>query len=318
VSERRFFRVANTKVKRAMKKLLICCALILLVTSMVFSQKPGKTKPAAKAKPIIFAIINDGQTLEPIGQIDKGELVGAASDNEEKALQNFANAYYKPKTTYNLIFGGAVNGTVTVKSSDPKSECGKNLAQVSTISSKAKLKGLVMGLATNQNPAKSTSGMRRLPTPTERVEIESLVRAEFTKQGVLPKAVKNMKYYNLTALDVDADGKAEMVGSFWTENSSKERNLLFFIAEKNKSGKYNFGYSEYEKVTPDKIMSGELKDLDELGGELLLDSLDYNGDANAEIFTINKAFEGNNFNVYSRKNGKWTKIFEGYNYHCAY
>jgi len=301
-----------------MKKLLGCSAVILLMVSAMFSQKSGKSKPAAKAKPIVFAVINDGQTLEPIGEIAKGELVSAAADQEEKALQNFANAYYKPKTTYNLIFGGASNGTVTVKSSDPKSDCGKNLAQVTTVSSKAKLKGLVMGLATNQNPAKTVSGVRRLPTAAERDEIETLVRAEFTKQGVLPKAVKNMKYYNLTALDVDADGKAEMVGSFWTESSAKERNLLFFIAEKNKNGKYNFGYSEYEKITPDKVMSGELKDLDELGGELLLDVLEYNGDKTAEIFTINKAFEGNNFHVYSRKNGKWTRVFEGYNYHCAY
>ncbi len=175
-----------------------------------------------------------------------------------------------------------------------------------------------MGLATNQNPAKTVSGVRRLPTAAERAEIESLVRAEFTKQGVSAKAVKNMKYYNLTALDVDADGKAEMVGSFWTENLPKERNLLFFIAEKNKGGKYNFGYSEYEKITPDKVMSGNLKDLDELGGELLLDTFEYNGDASAEIFTINKAFEGNNFHVYSRQNGKWKRVFEGYNYHCAY
>ncbi|MCA1624337.1 MAG: hypothetical protein LC768_13725 [Acidobacteria bacterium] len=300
-----------------MKKLLICGALILLGISATFSQKRGSTK-AAKAKPIVFAVIDDGQTLEPIGEINKGELVGAASDQEEKALQNFANAYYKPKSTYNLIFGGAANGTVTVVSSDPKSDCGKNLAQITTQSSKAKLKGLVMGLATNQNPAKTASGVRRLPTAVERAEIETLVRAEFVKQGVSAKAVKNMKYYNLTALDADRDGKAEMVGSFWTENSSKERNLLFFIAEKNKNGKYNFNYSEYEKITPEKIMSGELKDLDELGGELLLDALEYNGDKTAEIFTINKAFEGNNFHVYSRKNGKWTRIFEGYNYHCAY
>jgi hypothetical protein len=65
-------------------------------------------------------------------------------------------------------------------------------------------------------------------------------------------------------------------------------------------------------------MSGDLKDLDKLGGELLLDALEYNGDSTAEIFTINKAFEGNNFQVYSRQNGKWIKVFEGYNYHCAY
>ncbi len=108
-----------------------------------------------------------------------------------------------------------------------------------------------MGLATNETAIKASSGLRRLPTTSERAEIESLVRAEFTKQGVTAKAVKNIKYHNLTALNVDNDGKAEMVGTYWAENSAKERNLLFFIADKNKKGKYKFGHSEYRKVTPD-------------------------------------------------------------------
>lgn len=303
-----------------MKKILLGSALILLAISATFSQKPGKKKPL-KAKPIVFAVVNDGQTLEPIGEIDKGELVtSVGGDGEPKALTTFVNTYYKPKTTYNLIFGGVTNGTVTVKSSNPESDCGKNQATVTTVSSKAKLKGMVMGLATNEKPAKTASGVRRLPTATERAEIETLVRAEFAKQGVSANAVKNMKYHNLTALDVDSDGKAEMVGSFWTDNSATEKNLLFFIADKAGNGKYKFGYSEYEKITPDQIMGGaELKYLD--GGilhELLLDALEYNGDTSAEIFTVTQAFEGSNFHVYSRQKGKWTRVFEGYNYHCAF
>lgn len=301
-----------------MKKTLICIALILLNVPVSSSQRRPKPQPA-KPKQIVFAVLNDGQTLEPIGEINKGELVATINGGDEaKEITSFANIYYKPKTVYNLIFGGASNGTVTVKSFDAKSECAKNLAEVSTQSSKAKLKGLVMGLASKETPAKTNLGVRRLPTAGERAEIESLVRAEFAKQGVSTRVLSNLKYYNLTALDVDNDRKAEMVGSFWVESSAKERNLLFFIAERDNAEKYKFGYSEYKKITPDEMMSGELKDLDELGGELLLDALEYNGDKSAEIFTINKAFEGNNFYVYSRKDGKWTRVFEGYNYHCAY
>ncbi len=302
-----------------MKKLLVCTTLILLAISTNFAQKRAKTKPTAKPKPIVFAVLNDGQTLEPIGAIDKGELVATVNGGDEtKSLMNFTNTYYKPKTVYNLIFGSATNGTITVISSDAKSDCGKNLAMITTQSSKAKLKGFVMGLATGEKTAKTASGVRRLPTATERAEIESLVRAEFVKQKVSATAVKNLQYYNLTAIDVDNDGKAEMVGSFWVESSDKERNLLFFIADKNSDGKYVFGYSDYAKVTPADLMSGELKDLDELGGELLLDSLEYNGDTTAEIFTISRAFEGNNFHVYNRQNGKWSRVFDGYNYHCAF
>lgn len=300
-----------------MKKTFICAVLVLLTVSATFSQKRGKT--AAKPKPIVFAVLNDGKMLEPIGLIDKGELVSIAGEGDQKSVLNFVKTYYQPKTNYGLIFGGKLNGLVTVVSSDPKSECGKNLATVTTKSTRANLKGLVMGLATNARTQAVSNGVRRFPTYTERAEAESLVRAEFSKQDVSDNAIKNMHYHNLTALDVDNDGKAELVGTFWAENSENERNQLFFIAEQNSAGKYEFGYSDYQKVTPSDVMSGDLKDLDDgRGNELLLDVLEYNGDKTAEIFTIDQAFEGNNFHVYSRQNGKWTRVFEGYNYHCAY
>jgi len=302
-----------------MKKITVAVLFVMVLVSLIAAQRkhlPAKPKP----KSIIFAVLNDGQTLEPIAAVDKNKLVASVGgDGEAKPLKSFVNTYYKPQTTYNLIFGGAINGKVTVKSSSPNSDCGKNLATVTTQSAKAKLKGMVMGLATNETTPKSAKGVRRLPTAAERSEIESLVRAEFAKQKVSANALKKLRYYNLTALDVDDDGEAEMVGSFWVESSVKERNLLFFIAEKDSSGDYELGYNEYEKVTPDDLMSGDLKDLDAgIGSQLLLDALQYNGDTTAEIFTINKAFEGNNFHVYSRQDGKWTRVFEGYNYHCAY
>jgi hypothetical protein len=295
----------------------VCLIILISIAALTAQKKRSPAKP--KAKPIVFAVLNDGTTLEPIGEIDKGKLTATANGGDEaKTLTAFTNTYYKPKTVYHLIFGAAKNGTATVVSSSPESDCAKNMATVTAQSAKAKLKGYVMALASSEAPAKVASGVRRLPSPTERAEIETLVRTELIKQGVSANAAKNLKYYNLTALDVDADGATEMVGSFWTETSAKERNLLFFIAEKDDGGKYKFGYSDYKKVTSDDVMSGDLKDLDKLGGELLLDALEYNGDSTAEIFTINKAFEGNNFQVYSRQNGKWIKVFEGYNYHCAY
>ena len=297
-------------------KIFSCCLLLVSMISVSFGQKKGKSN--VKPKPIIFAVLADGQTLEPIAEIDKSKLI-ATNDGgtEPKPLAVFVNNYYKPNTKYGLIFGGKLSGTATVKSSNPKAECGKNLADITTQSAKAKLKGFVMGLATNAKTQPTATGIRRLPTYSERAEIESLVRAEYTKQNVSADAIKNLHYYNLTALDVDNDGTVELVGTFWVESSAKERNLLFFIAEKD-GDKYKFGYSDYKKITPEDLMSGEMKDIDELGGELLLDIFEYNGDKTAEIFTINKSFEGNNFNVYSRKDGKWTKVFEGYNYHCAY
>ena len=293
-----------------------------LLCALIVPSVAAQKRSAAKTKPIVFAVLMDGERIEPIGEIDKGKLVGTVGgDADAKSLSVFAQKYYRPKTAYNLIFGGAKNGTVTINNFNTKSDCGKNSANVTAQSTRAKLKGMVMGLATSLTPPKNASGVRRLPTAAERAEVEALVRAEFIKQGVsATRAAKNLKYHNLTALDVDGYKTAELIGSFWTENSARERNLLFFIAEKGKGGRYEFGFSEYSEITPDKVMSGELKDLDEgIYHELLLDALEYDGDdAAAEIFTVIKAFESYSYNVYSRRKGKWTKVFEGSNYHCAY
>lgn len=305
--------------RKSFVKLSAVFLVMLFITFGVFAQRRGNSRLAAKK--IVFAVLNDGRNIEPIGEIDKGELVAAMSDeSDDKSLTRFASTYYRPKTAYTLIFGGARNGAVIVRSSNPGAECSKSMATVSTQSPKARLKGLVMALATNEAASKAASGVRRLPTPAERSEIEALVRAEFSRQKMSPEAVAKMSYHNLTALDVNNDKVPEFVGTFWTSNGADERNLLFFIAEKDKSGRYAFAHSEFETVKKDEVMSGDLNDLDKeaIGHELLLDALEYDGDSTAEIFTLTKAFEGYNYNVYSLRDGKWTKVFEGYNYHCGY
>jgi hypothetical protein len=298
----------------------ICLVVLISVFALAAQKKRSAVAAKTKAKPIVFAVINDGQTIEPLALIDKGALAETTGgDSEEKALANFVKTYYQPKTTYRLIFGGADVGAVTVKSSNAKADCSKNMAQVTAQSGRAKLKGFVMALATNAPVDKTASGVRRLPTAAERAEIESLVRAEFTKQNISASNLKNLKYHNLTALDVDNDKRAEMVGTFWVETAPTERALLFFIADKGANEKYAFGYSEFKSVKQDNVMSEDIKNVDDgISHERLLDALEYNGDTTAEIFTYVQSFEGSSFNAYSRKDGKWMKAFEGSNYHCAY
>ena len=307
--------------KNLVTKVLVGCLILLIST---FAAPAQKKRPPVKAKPkpIIFAVINDGQMIEPLAFIDKGGLEETSGgDADEKVLAGFVKTYYQPKTVYRLIFGGADAGTVTVKSSDIKADCSRNMAQVTAQSGRTKLKGFVMALATNEPPEKTTaSGLRRLPTPTERAEIESLVRAEFGKQNISDNVARNLKYHNLTALDVDNDKRAEMVGTFWVETSPTSRALLFFIADKGANGKYTFGYSEYKAVKKEELMGGsDITAVDEgIYHERLLDALEYDGDTTAEIFTYSQSFEGSSFTAYSRREGKWVKAFEGANYHCAF
>ncbi|MGC2235808.1 MAG: hypothetical protein WA584_06580 [Pyrinomonadaceae bacterium] len=297
--------------KKQKLRFLPAALLILLPVLPIWAQK-------STPKPVIFAVTDDGQRAEPIAEVNNGKLVETVDGGaEDSLLKTFAETYYKPKTNYRLIFGGADAGTVMIKSSDTTSECGKNMAQTTFNSTKAKLKGSVMALATNVES--KGSGLRRMPTAAERTELEKLVRAEFTKQKISAKVLKTLRYQNLTALDVDNDKNVEFVGSYWVAPSATTRALLFFIAEKNKNGKYVLAQSKYNLTKQADVMSKNIKDVDDgIYHELLLDALDFDGDGVSEIFTIGSGFEGVSFYVYGREAGKWKMIFEGGNYHCAY
>lgn len=292
-------------------------AVVVLLASNGFGQRtPAKPAPKQTAKPIIFAVLNDGKMLEPIAYVEKGKLAEPVdgSDSSE-ILTAFSGQYYKAGTSYRLIFGGANAGSVTVDKFD-RMECGPNMAMATTASTRANLKGNVMGLATNVVAKKTGSGVRRLPTWPERNEIDALVRAEYAKNQV---EIKKLDYHNLTALDVNGDKKADLVGSFWVENDPKARVLLFFIAEKGADGKYALRYSELRAIKESEVMSGDITHLDEgVYHELLLDAFDYDGDGVSEIFTYVRSFEGAGFYVYRRGADKWTREFEGSNYHCGY
>ena len=303
-----------------MKKQNLLTTLFLLTGLSVFAAMAFAQKPKAVVKipkPIIFAVLNDGETLEPIAYVNKGKLEAPVSGGDDTNIVTaFAKTYYKSGTAYRLIFGTANGGSVTVKSSNPKSDCAKNMASVVTKATKTPLKGLVMGIATNA-PAKSTlTSSRRRPTADEKTEIDALARAEFLKEKLTPKVLRSQ---NLTALDLDNDGTSEFVGSYWVEIDKLTRGLLFLIAVKGTNGKYSAGYRDYYAIDQANVMSGAIKDVDEgVLNELLLDAFDYDGDGTSEVFTYTQSFEGAGFNAYRRTGAKWIKTFEGSNYHCGY
>ncbi len=296
------------------RNLFIGLFAVMLLSLSTVAASAQKTA----VKPIIFAVSGDGKSLEPIAYISKGKLEPPVSGGDEANLITaFNKTYYKPGTVYRLIFGSANAGTVTVKSSNAKAECSRNVATVTTSSPKAQLKGLVEGLATNAPIKTTTVSYRRKPTAAEKDEIDALAKAEFVKQKLTPKV---MRYQNLTALDIDNDGKADFVGSYWVEIDKLTRGLLFFIATKDSKGKYAIGYQEYRSIDQASLMSGaEIKMVDDgTLHELLLDAYDFDGDGTAEIFTSESSFEGIGFYVYHRSGAKWTRVFEGSNYHCGF
>jgi hypothetical protein len=303
-----------------MKKLNLAALVVLVCAAGVLGQsKTARPKPqvvSSATRQIVFAVLNSGTTLEPIGYVSKGKLsetVNGSGDKNE--IKSFAKTYYKSNQSYALIFGGAKSGTVSVKSSNANAECAPNTANI-RVSGSVHLSKLIMGLGTNL-PVKTSGSTRRKPTASEKAEADAIATAEFLKEKL---TAKTLRYQNLTAINVGGSNGDVLVGSYWIELDKLTRGLLFFIAEKGRNGKYTVGYRDYRKIDQGDMMSGtNISAVDDgMYHELLLDYLDINGDGVAEIFTYQQGFEGSGFVAFQRSGSHWAKAYEFDNYHCGY
>jgi len=301
-----------------MKKQTLICGLLTTALFVLCVSGVCAQRATTAAKPAIFAVLHDGTTIEPVALVDHGKLTQPVNGSDDaKAIAAFAKAYYAKGAAYRLIFGAASAGTVNVKNANPTAECAKNTATATSKTTKTHLKGFVMALATNEATNWAAASYRRKPTIAEKDEVEALVKGEFQKQKLSPKT---LHYQNLTAIDADNDGKAELVGSYWVEVDKLTRALLFFIATKGSNGKYSMSYKDYLSVDQSSVMSGaNITAVDEgYYNEVLLDSFDYDGDGVAEIFTYEQGFEGAGFYPYRKSGGKWSRAYEFNNYHCGF
>ena len=293
-------------------------AMVIIAIGISATAYAQRAKPAVKpVKSLIFAVLDDGKSAEPIAYVSKGKLEAPVSGGDESGIiAAFNKTYYKPGTVYHLIFGGANAGSVKIKSSDASAECAPNMATITTTPASAKLGGMVMALGTNAPVVNKGASFRRKPTPAERTEFEALVRSVYSKNKLTAKVLKSQ---NLTALDVNNDGKAELVGSYWIDIDKLTRAIVFMIAEKGSNGKYVIGHSGYRSIAQKETMNGDIKSVDSgVYHEVLLDVFDYDGDGVGEIFTYVQSFEGSGFTAYKREGGKWVNAYEFSNYHCGF
>jgi hypothetical protein len=269
----------------------------------IYSLQPQATQM------VPFAIIENGQFKQPI-----------AGDSDEAEMTSFANTYYSKGREYRVLFGGAEAGSLTIKKSNKDEECSRSGADVS-LRSPVKLNRNVMALATNSASLGGARSTRRAPTPAERAALMPLVQAAYKQKGVPAALLRNLLTVNLTALDLDNDGKSELIGSFVVkkQQGGAGRYALFLFAEPQ-GASYRTTVLQYERFTENDLMSGATIDAIENGVylERLIDGLDVDGDGTAEVITERDGFEGDSYFIYKKQGAKWNKIYEFSNYRCAF
>jgi hypothetical protein len=296
------------------------------------SKTTGKSPAStAKAKPktpvksagaTLFVVSQDrgGSHIEPlVGLIEGRYLEPPAAESEQ--FSAFASRYYRTGQKYRVLFGGGDAGTATVRAkADKDSECARGQASVE-LQSSARISGLVMGLATNSETMGRHPISRRFPTQAERTAVIDLAGRVFRQKGVSAAAVQDMKTINMTATDLNGDGKWEIVASFTVRTHARTAAVhhLFLVAVAE-GGSFDVDLVRYARTTKGDIPEGaSLDDVDDaLLSEVLVDHVDLDGDKRSEIVTMTTNFEGATYKIYRKQKTQWANIYEYYSYHCAY
>lgn len=307
----------------------ICAMFVALIFSISLTgslSKAGAQRTGAAAKDdVIFAVTRRADAafeFEPIALYGRGVFKGSITgESSEAELTRFANSYYKAGQRYRLIWGGAEGGTLVAKESQKESDCSK-AAATADVQTSVQLGGNRMALATNSATLGLPKPSRRAPTDAERAGVREHVERIFREKGVPAAALSTLQTINLTATDLNADGAAELIGTYMIRRGTTEIFIdqLFLIAEPSGNA-FKVAVSNYQQ-----LKGADFNDPESLGSvgqsafqtEILIDQLDVDRDGTGEVFTISYSFEGTHYAIYKKGRAGWKRVQEFYNYRCAY
>ena len=303
---------------------LVAALLLLAQPSPRANASPQQQRrPTTRRESAVFIVTKDatgGAQVEPVAVINnRGALAEPAAD-AGGGLSTFLGRYYRAGAEYRLIYGGAEAGTLTIRAATP-AECSPNAASAELGPTAVQFGGNVMALATDGAHAPRAQASRRAPTADERAAAFGVAKRFLAGKRVSASAVeRGTKTLNLTATDLDGDGREELIGSYVVKVGPKVRDTLFLVAAPQGAG-YRAALTKYARVNAKEMMDPKLIDNigeDGLGTELYVEQLDADGDGVGEVFTLSRSFEGTTYRAYQRRRGVWRAAYESYSYRCAY
>ncbi|MET0646078.1 MAG: hypothetical protein ABW208_05605 [Pyrinomonadaceae bacterium] len=276
---------------------LTACALSLLACAQTIG---GARAAAQGGGTVVFAVskYEGGVTTEPVVIYRGGAYVVPPVD-EDPGTNPFAREYFRAGRQYRIISGGGEAGTLTmVKSLEPGCV---GLVAEATAETQARLGGRVKALATDSQTLGRGTPSRRAPTDAERARAVELARAAYAKNGVPASLASKMEVVNLTATDLDRDGKFELVGSFIVEkkDAAPMSYTLFLIMEPAGDAfktAWEWFHKGYEEVYEDRHF---------------VDQVDFDGDGVGEVVVMGSYYESNDYAIYKRQQGRWRPVYKG-------
>ena len=279
------------------------------------------TDATAQDEPLILMTTrNIGEPelrLEAIALIDQGQFK-APGGTERKDAAAFIKKYLPAGRKFFVTFGGGAAGTISITGTGQG--CHHNRIYANGPFSPgslgiARIHGEVLGLASNSDKMARAKIWRRAPTAAERAAAVGLAKTVFASNGFTPLQLKKLQTENLTAIDVDGDNRAELVGTFRVHSPDPHNHpprYVFLIAE-GEGANYQTSFSSYRDFSQSEIFN--------IGEESLIDYVDLDRDGVAEIVTSYSNDRASGYHIYRRvagdHNAKWKVIYEASNDFCT-
>ncbi len=283
-------------------------ALIAVVLfSVLFCTRQHETAARIAVNPqrnqpiVVFAVLGDPDdfSMDAIVTVEGKQLRQPFSDDQKDRQKKFADEYFKTGRQYRLTFGGGSAGTVTVKKWSEG--CNSVHAEVTT-STSTRLGGQVKALATSSDSMGKEASARRAPTDSERAATMDLVKRIYTQHGTTASLYRSMKVTNLTATDLDGDGKYEVIGSFTLSAKNKFERDLFLIAKPQDAG-MRADFVKFQAYQPPA--EGFLSGID------FVDQLDLDKDGVGEVFATQGGFDAYGYSIFKKVKGRWRLVYSG-------
>jgi hypothetical protein len=286
---------------------VLVVSLLLVATSFTISSAQTRKRPATKpiAGTVLFVISNHnepGETpeygMDALVILSRGKYIDPVGEADSSTMKPFAEKYFQAGNRYRVLFGGGEVGTATVKSSDEG--CNTIHSRVN-VESSAKISGQIRGLATNSETLGKKASSRRALTQAERASVMTLVKNIYRQHKTSAALMRSLQVNNLTATDLDGDGKLEVVGDFKIAGGSTEgpRRDLFLIATPDGAG-YKAELAEFQSY---RMNSGFGR------GVGFADQLDIDNDGTSEVVTVNEGFDGYGYSIYKKQGGRWRMVY---------
>ena len=263
----------------------------------------ARQKPSAAAQrsggAVVFAVskYESGVTAEPVVIYRGGAYVKPPVD--DAGSRRFVADYFRPGRRMRLISGGGDAGTLTmVKYQEPGCT---GLVADAKVETQARIGGRVQALATDSQTLGRGDSSRRAPTDAERGRALELARAAYAKNGVGAGLAAKIEVDNLTATDLDRDGKFELLGSFRVDQEGAAPNsyTLFLIMEPA-GDSFKTAWEWFHKG-----YEGDYAD------RHFVDQVDFDGDGVGEVVVEGTYYESNDYAIYKRQQGRWRPVYQG-------